>query len=182
MRGAGRSRARWAAGWQGTLAAGGSWALGRRGRSAAAGALRRSRAATCAWTPCSGGCSPRTSVARARRGFVTRLQLRPRAVAARASSPPRPAVLPPPPPQRGQRERERTAAEHPSPGLAAPPPMPQPLRGCDRAAGARRSVTSAWPPRGARVGPAEPRARQRDPRPAMARLALRGAGCPLSAR
>lgn len=60
--------------------------------------------------------------------------------------------------------------------------MPQPLGGCDRAAGARRSVTSAWPLRAARVGPAEPPAPEQDPRPAMARLALRGAGCPLSAR
>lgn len=160
--------------------------------AAAAQASRSSRAATCAWTPRPAGCSPGTRAARARRafvarqGFVTRLQLHPRAVAARASSPPSPAVHPPrlhpAPSQPGQRERELTAAEHPSPRPAAPPPMPQPLRGCDRAAGARRSVTSAWPLRAARVGPAEPRARERDPRPAMARLALSGAECPLSAR
>lgn len=76
------------------------------------------------------------------------------------------------------REAERTAAEHPLPVAAAPPPMLQPVQGGDPAAAARRSVTL----RTARAFPAEPRARKRDPRPAMARLAQSGAGCPASSR
>lgn len=75
-----------------------------------------------------------------------------------------------------QREAERTAAEHPLPVAAAPPPMLQPIQGGDPVAAARRLVTL----RTARAFPAE--ARERDPRPAMARLAQRGAGCPASDR
>lgn len=60
--------------------------------------------------------------------------------------------------------------------------MLQPVRDGDPAARARRLVTSARPLCAARVGTAEPRARERDPHLAMARLAQRGHGRRSSAR
>lgn len=66
-------------------------------RTVAARALPSRGAATCACSPGSAGCSPGTSAASARRGFVTCIQLRRRAGAARAPGLPVPAppILPP---------------------------------------------------------------------------------------
>lgn len=67
--------------------------------TAASRALPSRGVATCACTPRSAGCSPRTSVACARRAFITLIQFHPRAGAARASGLafPAPQILPPPP-------------------------------------------------------------------------------------
>lgn len=134
-----------------------------------------------ACTPRPADCSPGTSAARP--SFISRIQLHAPAGAARACglALPAPLILSPPP-QPGPQEPERANRPEASlarPGRAAAQAAASP--GGDPAAGACSAVTSAWPLRAARGKAAEPRAPERDPRPAMAGLAPRRAGCPLSA-
>lgn len=167
-------------GWRVGDAVGGSRAQGRRGCSSGGPSFAEPRSAgglRVGWLRV-GRLLPRHQRSARSPGFVTRLQLHPPAEAARASGLAVPAPRSFLHPQPGQRQPKRTATEHPSPAPAAPPPMLQPVPGSDPAAGARRSVTSAWPLRAARAGPAEPRA----PCPAMARLVQRGARCSRSSR